>query len=160
VFKKLSRLTSLTEKEITIFVFVISMLVLGVAVKVITSTTKKPTKKFTYTTEDSLFAYFRGLNIDSGAAELAPLHARGNDSISPVTEKIPYSKKNPTKVINLNTASEEELSSLPGIGKKTALAILEYRKKKRKFTSVSELLNVKGIGEKKLEKLKPFLLTK
>ena len=42
---------------------------------------------------------------------------------------------------------------LPGIGEKTALAIIEYRNNK-KFNSIEEIMNVKGIGPKKFEKIK------
>ncbi len=59
--------------------------------------------------------------------------------------------------VNINTASQEELESLPGIGKSYAQRIIEYRETIGEFTSVEELVNVKGIGEKTLEKLKPFL---
>ena len=61
------------------------------------------------------------------------------------------------KVINLNTATQQELELLPGIGKSYAQRIIEYRETIGEFTSVEELINVKGIGEKTLEKLKPFL---
>ncbi len=57
--------------------------------------------------------------------------------------------------MNINTASPEELEILPGIGPKKAADIEEYRKKNGKFKTIEELVNVKGIGEKSLEKLKP-----
>lgn len=56
--------------------------------------------------------------------------------------------------INLNTATVEELSVLPGVGEKKAAAIIDYRKMKGKFTSIDELVEVKGIGPKMLEKMK------
>jgi competence protein ComEA len=55
---------------------------------------------------------------------------------------------------DLNAATSEELQSIKGIGPVTAKSIIEYRDLNGPFESVDELLNVKGIGEKKLEEIK------
>ena len=57
---------------------------------------------------------------------------------------------------NLNTATLKELSSLKGIGQKTAERIVEYRKQ-HKFNRTDELMNVKGIGQKKYDAIKSEL---
>jgi competence protein ComEA len=62
-----------------------------------------------------------------------------------------------TEKINLNTATEEQLQSLPGIGPSSAKNILEYRNKAGKFNRIEEIINVKGIGEKKFQKIKDRL---
>lgn len=59
-------------------------------------------------------------------------------------------------VVNLNAASIEELCTLPGIGPKKAEAIVALRQKKP-LTRVTQLLQVKGIGAKTLQRLKPML---
>lgn len=58
-----------------------------------------------------------------------------------------------TAPLNINKASAEELATLPGIGTKKAIAIIQYRDLNGKFMSIEELVNVKGIGPKMLIKL-------
>lgn len=60
--------------------------------------------------------------------------------------------------VNINTADEADLATLPGVGEKTAAAIVSYRKENGKFESIDDLALVKGIGEKKLARLRPYLL--
>ena len=69
-------------------------------------------------------------------------------SSSAVTEQAP---------IDLNTASVTQLNELSGIGGSKAQAIVDYREKNGPFETVDDLLNVKGIGDKLLAKLRPQL---
>ena len=59
--------------------------------------------------------------------------------------------------ININTADVAELTTIPGIGPKTAEAIVAYRKDKGEFKKIDDLVEVKGIGPKKLENIRPYL---
>ena len=63
-------------------------------------------------------------------------------------------------VVNLNTATAAQLEMLPGIGAKRASDIVALRKSVGRFENVDELLDVKGIGEKALAKLKPYVVLK
>jgi len=65
---------------------------------------------------------------------------------SPITQ-------NPKK-ININKAGLNELISLPGIGEKIAKEIINYRKENGTFSSIEDIMKVKGIGQKKFEKCK------
>ena len=67
------------------------------------------------------------------------------------------SAKLPLRPVNVNMASAGELETLPGIGPATSSRILERRAKNR-FRSLDDLDEVKGLGPKKLEKLKPFVV--
>ena len=58
--------------------------------------------------------------------------------------------------VNINTATTEELAKLPRVGLKVAQRIVEYRTAHRSFKSVDELRNVKGVGAKVLEGIKPY----
>jgi len=59
--------------------------------------------------------------------------------------------------VDINTADSAELQRLPGVGPATAQKIIDYRTQTGSFSSVDQLLEVKGIGPKKLEKLRPFV---
>src|SRR5262245_31083388 len=59
--------------------------------------------------------------------------------------------------VDVNAATEEEFVSVPGIGKSLARRIVEFRDKNGPFKQIEELMKVQGIGEKSLEKLRPYL---
>ncbi len=59
-------------------------------------------------------------------------------------------------VVNVNTADAEALQSLPGIGPARARAIVEFRKTRGAFKKVEDLLQVSGIGEKALARIRPY----
>lgn len=59
--------------------------------------------------------------------------------------------------ININTASVELLQSLPNIGKTLAQRIVDYRVENGVYSSVDELLNIEGIGDAKLNAIRPYI---
>ena len=116
-----------------------------------------------------IFTFALGLSALSGdilaAAEKKEVSAPADKAIAPL-KVTPDAKNSATKAtkgiskdININTADKEQLILLPGIGPVIADAILAYRKDNGNFKSIDELTKVKGIGEKTLVKLKPFLQT-
>ena len=68
--------------------------------------------------------------------------------------------QNEPKRIDVNTATEEELQAVPGIGETLAKRIVEFREEHGPFEKVDDLLNVRGIGVASLDKLRPFLSIK
>ena len=68
-----------------------------------------------------------------------------------------FGKENETGKVNINTAKQTELETLPGIGPTIALRIIEYRKENGEFTDIEELKEVEGIGEAKWEQIKDFV---
>jgi competence protein ComEA len=75
----------------------------------------------------------------------APTHAAGSGGL--------------TGVVNINTATADELQILPGIGEARAKAVIALRKQNGGFKSADDLLAVKGIGETALKRLRPFVST-
>lgn len=63
----------------------------------------------------------------------------------------------PADKIDLNSATVDQLTSLPGVGPTLAGRIVAYREEAGRFGSIDELLNVKGIGEKNFQKIEPRL---
>lgn len=73
----------------------------------------------------------------------------GNDIVNNLNNK--------SNLININTASIQELDTLPGVGEATANKIINYREEKGKFNSIEEIKNVNGIGDKKYEEIKDLI---
>lgn len=61
------------------------------------------------------------------------------------------------KVVNLNSATKEDLQTLTGVGERKAEAILQYRQQHGSFKVIEDLKQVDGFGEKTFLKLKPYL---
>jgi competence protein ComEA len=80
------------------------------------------------------------------AAPAAPVPAPAMETATPAATKV-----------NINTADETALTSVKGIGKSRAKAIIAYREKNGAFTTVDDLTKVKGIKEKSLNKFKDQL---
>ena len=90
---------------------------------------------------------------------LALAHIAGVAQAEPGESQANTAQKNgagklPSKAVDINTATEKQLSSLPGIGPQMAKRIIEARP----FKSIQELKRVKGIGDKKFERLKSHVV--
>jgi competence protein ComEA len=86
-------------------------------------------------------------SVGAGAAQEKP--AAGKAAAKPAAAA--------TSPLNLNTATVAQLETLPGIGARTAQAIVDHRQKNGSFKKIEELMNIKGIGEKSFLKLKPMI---
>lgn len=104
------------------------------------------------------------LSLSSMSVEASAASKAGVTATTDTTKNATNQKKNVSKVkkeiphdVNINTADKQLLTQLPGIGPVTADTILKYRKDNGEFKSIDELTKVKGIGDKTLAKLKPYL---
>lgn len=144
-----------TDTEIKIVLFLAVVFIAGLAIKLTQAGGRAEYKDFDYSKSDSLYT----AADTAKALNTSTVKVDTDDSL--LLRREDYKSKSKTvlkeKSISVNKASAEELTQLPGIGIKTAEKIIEYRKAHGRFNSVNELLEVKGIGEKKLEKIKKII---
>ncbi len=90
----------------------------------------------------------------SNPVQVPVLQGSGATESSPTSGSAPVAGAGP---VDLNTATLEQLESLPGVGPATAQAILSFREKEGRFDSVESLLDVRGIGDAKFEALRELV---
>jgi len=82
-----------------------------------------------------------------------------NDSCLNNEIKDTITNKDNNQLININTATKEELETISGLGESKANNIIKYREEHGKFNSIEEIKNVSGIGETLYEKIKIYITT-
>ncbi|MFR8146604.1 MAG: helix-hairpin-helix domain-containing protein [Clostridia bacterium] len=82
----------------------------------------------------------------------------GDDII--LEDEISTVKTKKDEKININTAMENELKEIPGVGESTAKKIIEYRKSNGKFKEIEDIKNVSGIGDSKFENMREKICVK
>lgn len=101
-----------------------------------------------------VLGFFAGRNLNRTPVQIQAIQAAPKAEFP--AESVPETASEPTVptepgIVNINTATAEQLQTLPGIGEVISLRIIDYREENGPFESVGELINVEGIGEKKLE---------
>jgi competence ComEA-like helix-hairpin-helix protein len=137
-FKRLLEYFAFTKNEQKVFLFLAVVFLAGAAVKGYKAYIAPPPRtEFDYARQDSVF-FARSAGLDADTADVPPA---------------------PVKV-ELNSATKEQLMSLPGIGEAMAERIMLRRQELGRFRRTEDLRSVKGIGAKKLEKLTPHIEVK
>ena len=86
--------------------------------------------------------------------EKVPVDINANSTTNSIQQSDNKGETNTGSLVNINTATIEQLDTLPGVGEATANKILNYREENGGFKNIEDLKNVKGIGEKKFEDIK------
>ncbi len=151
ILERINKIIGFTKNELRVIIFLVVAFVIGAGIKIYkANTNEQPGRIFDYSESDS---QFQSLSQNTYLSQ--------GENIS-INEKAPppsQQKKSlpKAKSINLNKADKTELMKLPGIGVTIADAIIKYREENNGFDDIDQLLNVKGIGKKKLEKIAPYL---
>ncbi|MDP2207877.1 MAG: helix-hairpin-helix domain-containing protein [Bacteroidota bacterium] len=140
-----------TKNELRVIIFLAAAFVIGAGIKIYkANTNEQPGRTFDYSESDAQFQSL-SQNTYLSQGENIPI----NENAPPPSQQKKSLPKE--KSINLNKADKTELMKLPGIGVTTADAIIKYREENNGFDDINQLLKVKGIGKKKLEKIAPYL---
>jgi competence protein ComEA len=95
--------------------------------------------------------------VSDGAKIDVPRRGEAVDSAQASAPSTTTSTESPGTVVNVNTADEALLDTIPEVGPATAQAIIDYRTQIGSFTSVEQLIDVTGIGPATLEAMRPFV---
>lgn len=163
--EKFSQKIGFTETETNIILFIILACLAGIAVNLVKNVKNEKTfLEFDYRQEDSLFNAASGDPgiRDSDVTLNEKKIASQSELLDFTKEKLPESStkniSSSQKPININSANKSELAQLPGLGDRTAAAIIEYRTKHGRIKSLNELMTIKGIGKKKVEKIRNMVV--
>lgn len=163
--KQLLEFFSVTKNEAVAVLIILCGLFVGVAVRYNPFVETHPSQynpalaEKIYTVLDSIADAEEQSSIGVESPKLEKLVT---PDTTKATEKSPLNrdtagKKEPEQKVNIANVLKAELIRLPGIGEVMADRIIEYRKT-QPFTCLQDLMNVKGIGNKKFEKLEPFIV--
>lgn len=92
--------------------------------------------------------------VPSAPVVTAPVLSSDPSSL-PVPREVPASS---VEKVDLSSASAEIIETLPGVGPKLAREIVRYREERGPFRKVEDLLEIKGMGPKKLRRIEPYLI--
>ena len=96
------------------------------------------------------------MKVEDGGHYIVPKKGESESQILNDKDK-PSDNKLLNNKININTSTQEDLDTLPGIGEITAQKIIKYRDENGLFKSIEEIRNVNGIGEKKYEEIRELI---
>jgi competence protein ComEA len=137
----------LTKSEAGVILFLSLGLIIGGAAKILKL--DKATEHYDFSQSDSYF--------EAASSKLDSIISAEEDTLKASSKSQVKAKATVAFPLDLNKATLVEFTALPGVGKATAQHMIDFRNSNLKFATVDDLLKVKGIGRKKLEKIKPFV---
>ena len=163
--KDISEKIGFTRLELKVIVFLLFVFITGLLIKIYWLSEKNKSVIYDYSKQDSLF-----LNIGNNSNDIEGKTPAEDKKVDYKQEVLDFRKREfkagnsndlpAESSIDINKAERSAFERLPGIGPKTAEKIITYRNKIKEFAKLDELLNVKGIGKTKFNKIKKYLYIK
>ena len=138
------------QQYLTIVLSILIVLIIILLVKLSFKTTiKDPVFQVSYAQETMLPE--KSTEPESKESKIPSAKAKEEN----IKKEDPMEKE--TLLVDLNSATKEELMELPGVGPKMAEAMIQYREENKGFSSEKDLMNISGIGEKRYKRIEPFI---
>ena len=151
ILERLNQRLGFTSNESRIVLFLAGTILVGAGIRLVRNSEPRPAQ-FNYSSLDSQFASgVMRMDEDSGDSSDQESGAPANRSSSESNLQLQ------TRSVDINIATIDQLVALPGIGEAMAQRIVAYREKHGRFSSIEEIRHVKGIGQKKYERIRVFL---
>lgn len=135
---------------IPVILIVISLCIIGYNCTIKTGVISKAGISVRVSDQDTGYAYDAAADSENGGEDGETAADKSADSAA--------DKKSEDTRVDLNNASEEEIDSLPGIGKKRAAAIVDARKSRNGFKSIEDLAAIKGIGNEIIDSMRDMVV--
>lgn len=147
ITRRIQTTLGLTRSEAGVILFLSLGLIIGGTAKLLKL--DRATEHYDFGRSDSIF--------EAASSKIDSIIGAEEDTLKVTSKSQSSAKPSVNFPLDLNKATLIEFTALPGVGKTTAQRIIDFRDSNTKFTSIENLLKVKGIGPKKFEKIKPLV---
>lgn len=153
---KINQTFGFTNTESRVILFLIVTFIIGVGLKILRVSPHQKSS-YDYSAIDSEFTARSNLISISDSDSLKVTSTDSTKKVK-VKKQIKSKEGVALKSIDINSAKKEELMKLPGIGEAIAERIILFRNENGPFSTIEDIMNVKGIGKKKFERLAPYVI--
>ncbi len=147
-----------TKTESRVVLILLAVVIAGLGIKMFVNTLPAETQ-FDRAKAENIIKRSSGKIVNDSISNVSNSVSQADSTVKKETRKSKKGENLSEKSVNINTASKDLLMQLPGVGKATAEKIIEHRETQGPFKRIEDIMKVKGIGQKKFDKMKIYLTT-